>query len=127
MRPYDVLHGIVEKFTPIPKSEASQLQTEAVNEYHKVKKDYDEIVAHNIAEDKKANDDVTYSPQYKRVNIKHKIIRFCEQWWVRYIMSILFIFLLRGIQNWLTAAPESEKEDEMDVFQEFLKFKRMSN
>jgi hypothetical protein len=127
MRPYDVLHGVVEKFTPIPKAEAAALQTQAVTEYHKVKKEYEEIALHNTTETNKVAEDVNYVPQYRPVNLKHKMIRFFELWYVQYAMAILFIFLIRGIQNWLTAEPESDKDDEMDVFQEFLKFKRMNN
>ena len=127
MRPYDMLHGVVEKFTPIPKSEAAALQTQAVTEYHKIKKEWEEILSHNSEEAKKAADDANYLPQYKPLKLKHKLVSFFERWYVQYAMAVLFIFLIRAIQRWLTDAPESEKDDEMDVFQEFLKFKRMNN
>lgn len=127
MRVYDVLHGVVEKFTPIPKSEAARLQTEAVTEYHRVKTEYDAILVHNTEESKKALENANYTPQYRPVKLMHKLIAFLERWYIQYAMAILFIFLLRGIQRWLTEEPENDKDDEMDVFQEFLKFKRMNN
>lgn len=129
MRLYDLANAIMEKFAPISKQDNATLQKDVVTEYAKVNTSLqDKITRNQMEKDKKAADP-NYVPQLQSLTALEKAIKFCEQWWFRYILAFASVFIIRAIQNWLSSAPGDGDEDgdeEMDEYQSYLEWKRFN-
>lgn len=127
MRLYDVANILIEKFSPLPKKDAMELQNEAALNYHKVLKGLEDKETFNAAEIQKKEENADYELHLKKLNLFEKVIKFSEQWWFKYILALVCIFLVKSVQNFILSDPgnDSDEGGEADEFAEFMRFKRL--
>jgi predicted solute-binding protein len=125
MRAYEALHQLAERFAPMSEKSAIDLQTQSSSNYMRVLKEVELI---NNAADANAlielsigSDTITEAEKetlMKKVQVvppkklEHKIVDFAEKWWVRYLISMLFVWVQPKIQNYLNPPPPVEPEYE---------------
>jgi hypothetical protein len=133
MKIYQLFHALIEKFVPMDKSTQDQLQIEAVNYYGKILDEarYIDLENEEInATNKQMSNDVTYEPKpLKKHALKHKAIMFLDQWYMRYIFAILFIYLVPKIKAFINGETSTEQDEDEDEnpqheYQQFLEFQR---
>ncbi|MEO8933122.1 MAG: hypothetical protein ABI295_02355 [Xanthomarina sp.] len=149
MKIFELFHGLIEKFVPMDKTTTSELQTEAIifyntalDEAKELEKKNLEIHAYNLAHQ---SDEEFQPKRLLTLSLKSRIIGILNAWYVRYIIAILFIYLVPKIKNYMNASmlmsdrddnddyddlddfdPNGENE-EAELFEQFLEFKRRNN
>ncbi|MFT3679200.1 MAG: hypothetical protein QM791_02940 [Ferruginibacter sp.] len=133
MRVYQLGNALAEKFVPMDKSEQDGLKLEAIKAYTTVLDEitYIELENQKILEDntKKAND-VDFVPKpLLKMQMKHQAIKFLENWWVRYCIAALYIYLVPKIKAFIngesdTPSPEDEQASQFEQYRAFMDFQR---
>ena len=68
-----------------------------------------------------------------KVKIQHKAIDIMEQWWVRYLIAIAFIFIVPKVKAIINGEvngggdDDEEEDNDFKDFSQYLKFKRSMN
>lgn len=133
MRIYQLFHAIVDKFVPMEEQSKLELQSGALAWYNQHKDNLAVIAAKNkeAAEYNEAHkNDPDFIPKpIVKPAMKDKIFELLEQWWVRYLIAIAFIFIVpkvKAIINGEGSAPgdDDEEDDEGDDFEEYMKYRR---
>lgn len=128
MRIYQLLQALVEKFVPMDAQSNNELSVDAVNFYNAIKEERLLIIKENqlaIEQNLKHVNDKDFTPIAIRVpSLKHKIVGYLEQWWVRYIIAILFIYLVPAISRFISGGNDDGEEYEDDDMKNYMEFKR---
>lgn len=127
MRAYEALHQLAERFAPMSEKSGIDLQQQSSQHYMKALDESDrisKILAENkLIEDALSNDKLTEAEKdelMKKVQVvpsqklEHKAVAFLEKWWVRYLISMLFVWVQPKIQNYLNPPPPLEPEYDQD-------------
>ncbi|MEO5892128.1 MAG: hypothetical protein ABIQ31_17915 [Ferruginibacter sp.] len=132
MRIYQLFHALIEKFVPMDKSTQDDLQLEAVKFYNQAleEKIFIDISNEEIVKDNSTNFNVDgYDKKaVKPYKLKHKVIGFLDQWYIRYLNALLFIYLVPKIKNFINGDSEAEEgddeEEDQGDFKQFMEYQR---
>lgn len=118
MRIYELFHSIVNKFVPMEETTKLELQSGALQWYNKNKDDLAIIEAENIQalkyNDEHRNDEDFQPRQLRIPTMKNKIFQLLEQWWLRYLIALLFIFLVPKVKAFINGEPGQTDDDDDD-------------
>lgn len=127
MRAYEALHQLAERFAPMSEKSGIDLQSQSSQNYMKVLDEESAIQkmedANRLIETAISNDHLTEAEKdelMKKVQLvpprklEHKAVAILEKWWVRYIISMLFVWVQPKIQNYLNPPPPTEEHYEVD-------------
>lgn len=126
MRLFEALHQLTERFAPMSEKSSIDLQSQSSQSYMKTLEeveDIDKIKDENrrieLAFDHAKTDaeKESLTAQLKDVPVEkmeHKLVRIAEKWWVRYLISALFVWVQPKIQNYLNPPPPVEQEYDED-------------
>ncbi|MGN6437533.1 MAG: hypothetical protein ACTHMM_13415 [Agriterribacter sp.] len=127
MRIYELFQKLIERFVPVDKTSNNELSLEAANSYMQIKHDYERIIQENQKniEWNNENPDAENKKPVVSLTMKHKIIQFLEQWYIRYLLAASYIFLVPKLKEIMAGKAMSEDgdEDEEDGANEFEEFK----
>ncbi|MFD2921328.1 hypothetical protein ACFS6H_16495 [Terrimonas rubra] len=132
MKIYQLGHELVAKFTPMDPATQNELQAGAINWYNEQMQQIAHIRVQNEAITKENNENID-NPDYVpkpllKENIKHKIFKVLDSWWMRYLIAFSYILLvpkLKAIINGETSEkPVDEDDDEVSDYEAFQQFKR---
>lgn len=132
MKIHQLFHQLTEKFVPMDEQTRSELSVKAGNAYGKVLEEIEDIERHNNDVDayNSANKDAKdFVPEtYMPFKLKHKVVKFLEQWYMRYIMAILFVILVPKIKGYMNGEKDEpvhriKKKEKKKGFFDFLSSK----
>ena len=133
MRIYELFHAIVDKFVPMDQNTKLELQAGALTWYNKQRESQAILDAKNkeiVARNDAGRDKEGFEPEaLLKPTMKDKIFQLLEQWWVRYIIAIAFIFIVpkvKAIINGETSGgdDDDDEEDDGDDFAAFMQYRR---
>lgn len=123
MRAYEALHQLAERFAPMSEKSGIDLQQQSSSQYMRVldeMEDIEKIENSNILIENAIENPLLSEAEkdelMKKVQIvppkklEHKAVQILEKWWVRYLISMLFVWVQPKIQNYLNPPPPSEPE-----------------
>lgn len=132
MKIHQLLHQLVQTFAPMDERTSADLSGKASDEYGKIQLSHEQKKAHNdlaneFNKNLKENEDPT---PLKGYTIGEKIVAFCENWWMQYLIGVAFIILVPIIRNYINGSPQEDNrgdDDDVQEFEAFKRFKRFNN
>jgi len=95
----DFIYGIIDRFAPMQQADKNQLRNEAGQDYVGIRNEfYDDIT-------RKLKDGFTED----KLKPKQKIVLFLEDYKVRTVLALVYVWVENMIQNW---GNETEEDDE---------------
>lgn len=132
MRIYQLFHAVIDRFVPMDDVAKNELQIEAAKAYGAIKADGDRIVTTNQQNINwnMENPDAEQPKPVEALSVKHRVIQFLEQWWIRYIIAASFVFIVPRIKKIINGEPDDDDGDDVgdsNMFEEFQEFQRLKN
>lgn len=133
MRIHQLFHDLTTKYVPMDETSKSELHLESINYYNSVVEERKLIIKDNQAAIDYNNlhqNDPDFTPKPVRpLLLKHKVVGFLEQWFMRYIFALLFVWFVPKIKAYINGEREDDYEDDYEdddekQYQDFLNFKR---
>ncbi len=127
MRLYQLFDAILAKFVPMDVTSRNELLAEASKRYSLIKSEAELINNENQKNiDFNAANPDDAPKELKPLQMKHKIIMFLDEWWMRYIIAASFVWLVPQIKKIMTAdvATSDDDGDDASEYEEFKAFQR---
>jgi hypothetical protein len=81
----DFIYRLIERFVPITTAQVQALELEARNKF--------------------------YSEEFKTSKIGALVHKYAEEWWAKTLLAVAFIFVSKGLLEYVNAKPESSQDD----------------
>lgn len=130
MKITQLFDSLTRKFVPMPEGDLLELTTESTKSYRESLESAKEILAYNklvLDKNKAMKDQEGYVPErLQTMPVKERIVLWLDQWYVRYVMALLYIYLVPKIKNFMLGITDNNEDDdnEDEDFEDYKEMKR---